>query len=276
MSDHHSHHNPFANKPAVLLLVLGVFFVVNALIAELIGVKIFAMEDSFGWKPFNWNLFGEQGSLNFTVGVILWPFVFIMTDIINEYFGVKGVRRLSYLAVIFIIYAFGIIYIAINLAPAGWWIGSSAEKGVPDMQSAYAAIFGQGMWIIAGSVIAFMVGQIVDVFVFHRIKIITGERSIWMRATGSTAISQILDSLIVLYIAFVLGPQQWSTGLWLAVATVNYVYKITAAFVLTPVLYIVHNWIDRFLGAELSEKMRREAMGLSHDAGENDSPRITG
>ena len=254
------HHNPFASKPARLLLILGVFFVANALIAEFIGVKIFALEDSFGWKPFNWNLFGETGSLNFTVGVILWPFVFIMTDIINEYFGMKGVRRLSYLAITFILYAFGIVYIAIQLAPAAFWPASATEQGVPDMQLAYAAIFGQGMWIIAGSVVAFLLGQLIDVFVFHRIKKITGERSIWMRATGSTAISQIIDSLVVLYIAFVIGPSQWSVQLWLAVATVNYCYKILAAIALTPVLYWVHAAIDRFLGPELSERMRKHAM----------------
>ena len=164
------HHNPFASKAARLLLILGVFFVTNALLAELIGVKIFALEDSFGWKPFNWNLFGEKGSLNFTVGVILWPFVFIMTDIINEYFGLKGVRRLSYLAIIFIIYAFGIIYLAIELSPAGFWPASNVDKGVPDMQNAYAVIFGQGMWIIAGSIVAFLLGQLIDVFIFHKIK----------------------------------------------------------------------------------------------------------
>jgi len=254
------HHNPFASKSARLLLVLGLFFVTNALLAELIGVKIFAMEDSFGLEPFNWNLFGEQGSLNFTVGVILWPFVFIMTDIINEYFGVKGVRRLSYLAIVFILYAFGIIYVAINLSPAGFWPSSYADKGVPDMQMAYAAIFGQGMWIIAGSIVAFLLGQLIDVFVFHKIKKVTGEKNIWLRATGSTAVSQLIDSVVVLYIAFVIGPAQWSLGLWLAVASVNYIYKLSAAVVLTPILYWVHNIIDKFLGKELSEKMRAEAM----------------
>lgn len=258
MEEHH--HNPFASKPARLLLILGVFFVVNALIAEFIGVKIFALEESFGWKPFNWNLFGESGSLNFTVGVILWPFVFIMTDIINEYFGMRGVRRLSYLAIVFILYAFGIVYVAIQLAPAAFWPGSYTDKGVPDMQLAYAAIFGQGMWIIAGSVVAFLLGQLIDVFVFHAIKKRTGERSIWLRATGSTAVSQMIDSIVVLYIAFVLGPPDWSIGLWLAVATVNYCYKMLAALLLTPLLYIIHNWIDAFLGKGLSEKMRAEAM----------------
>jgi len=260
MDQQHHAHNPFTNRPARLLLILGVFFVINAIIAEFIGVKIFALEGSLGLKPFNWNLYGVTGSLNFTVGVLLWPVVFIMTDIINEYFGRRGVRRLSYLAVICILYAFGIVFIAIRLAPADFWSGSYTDKGVPDMQLAYSAIFGQGMWIIAGSVIAFLIGQLADVVVFHRIKKMTGERAIWIRATGSTMVSQLIDSVVVLYIAFVIGPAQWSTELWLAVATVNYIYKITAAFVLMPFLYVIHNWIDRFLGAELSARMRQEAM----------------
>jgi uncharacterized integral membrane protein (TIGR00697 family) len=253
-------HNPFANKPARLLLILGIFFVVNALIAEFVGVKIFALEDSLGWEPLNWNLFGEKGSLNFTVGVLIWPFVFILTDLLNEYFGPRGVRRLSYLAVIFILYAFGIVYLAIQLSPAGFWVTSYAQEGVPDMQAAYSVIFGQGMWIIVGSLIAFLIGQVVDVLVFHRIKKATGEKKIWARATGSTAVAQLIDSVVVLYVAFVLGPAQWSIGLWLAVATVNYCYKMLAAIVLTPLLYVVHGWIDNYLGKELSEKMRVEAM----------------
>lgn len=253
------HHNPFESKSARLLLLLGVFLVTNALLAEFIGVKIFSLENTFGWELFNWNLFGQSGNLNFTVGVILWPFVFIITDIINEYFGVKGVRRLSYMAVLFILYAFGIVFIAIHLAPAAFWPTSYLNKGVPDMQAAYAAIFGQGMWIIAGSVVAFLLGQIVDVYVFHKIKRMTGEKGMWLRSQGSTLVSQLIDSVVVLYIAFVLSGQ-WSVKLWLAIAIVNYTYKIAAAIVLTPLLYIVHHWIDKFLGAELSLKMREEAM----------------
>jgi uncharacterized integral membrane protein (TIGR00697 family) len=255
MADHITTH-----KPSILFLTLGVFFVVNALVAEFIGVKIFALEPSLGWEPFNWNLFGEKGSLNFTVGVLLWPFVFIMTDIINEYFGMKGVRRLSYMAVVFILYAFVIIYLAIRLVPAEFWPASYVDQGVPDMQKAYAAIFGQGMWIIAGSVLAFLLGQLADVFFFHRIKALTGEKGLWLRATGSTAISQVFDSVVVLYVAFVLGPANWSVSLWLAVATVNYCYKLGAAIVLTPLLYVMHGIIDRYLGDEQSRELREEAM----------------
>jgi uncharacterized integral membrane protein (TIGR00697 family) len=247
------------DKSTKLFIILGGFFIANAIIAEFIGVKIFAFEGTLGLEPFNWNLFGQVGSLNFTAGVLLWPVVFIMTDVINEYFGKRGVRMLSYLAVGLISYAFLMVYAAIALAPASWWIGANSENGVPDMQVAFANIFGQGMWIIVGSLVAFLIGQLVDVLVFYRIKKMTGDKYIWLRATGSTLISQFIDSFVVLYIAFVIGPQHWEIGLFLAVGTVNYVYKFVMAIILTPGIYGAHFMIDKYLGKERAEALKREA-----------------
>jgi uncharacterized integral membrane protein (TIGR00697 family) len=247
------------DRATALFLVLGAFFVCNALIAEFIGIKIFALEATFGLQPFNWNLFGEQGSLSFTAGVLLWPVVFVMTDIINEYFGRRGVRFISFLTVGLIVYAFFFSYLAIALAPAEWWVGIASERGVPDMQSAFAVIFGQGMWTIAGSVVAFLIGQLIDVAVFHRVRRLTGERFIWLRATGSTLVSQLVDSFVVLYIAFVLGPQQWPLSLFLAVGAVNYLYKFTAAVALTPLIYVVRARIERFLGSARAAELKARA-----------------
>ncbi len=246
-------------REVFLFIVLGGFFVANALIAEFIGVKIFALEDTLGVNPFNWNLFGQSGSMNLSAGVLLWPVVFVMTDIINEYYGKRGIQLLSYLTVGLISYAFVAVYAAIALIPADWWLSSMSDSGVVDMQAAFANIFGQGMWIIVGSLIAFLLGQIIDVLVFHQIKKWTGESKVWLRATGSTLVSQFIDSFVVLYIAFVLGPQQWSISLFLAVGLVNYSYKFLMAIVLTPVIYLAHDLIDRFLGAELAEQMKLEA-----------------
>jgi queuosine precursor transporter len=242
-----------------LFVVLAAFFICNALIAEFIGVKIFALEDTLGLQPFDWQLFGQSGSLNFTAGVLLWPVVFIMTDIVNEYFGRRGVRFLSWLTVGLILYAFGFAYLAIGLVPASWWVGIQAAQGVPDMQAAFAAIFGQGMWIIMGSTIAFLIGQIVDVTVFHRVRRITGERMIWARATGSTLVSQLIDSFVVLYVAFVLGPQHWPMELFLAVGTVNYIYKFVVAIALTPLIYLGRFAIDAYLGPALSQTLKERA-----------------
>ena len=246
-----------------LFIILAGFFVANAIVAELIGIKIFALEDSLGLQPFNWNLFGQSGSLNFTVGVLVWPVVFVMTDIMNEYFGKRGVQFLSWMTVGLISYVFIIIFLAISLAPASWWPSSYTEHGVPNMQTAFAAVFGQGMWIIVASMVAFLIGQILDAITFQKIKNITGERKLWLRATGSTLISQLVDSFVVLYIAFVLGPPKWSIALFLAVGVVNYLYKVLAAIVLTPVIYLAHFVIDRFLGEELANKIKKRAQEKS-------------
>lgn len=246
-------------KETVLFTLLGGFFITNAMIAEFTGVKIFALEETLGLPPLNWTLFGHQGSLSFTAGVVLWPVVFITTDIINEYFGKRGVKFLSYMVVALISYAFLMIYAAIHLSPANWWIGMMADQNVPDMQAAYEAIFGQGLWIIIGSLVAFLIGQILDVTVYQAVRKRTGEKMIWLRATGSTLFSQLIDSFVVLYIAFVLGPQQWPLTLMLAVGVVNYAYKCVAAIVLTPVIYAAHAGIDRYLGRKLAQTLKDSA-----------------
>lgn len=255
------------SRPARLFIVLTALFVTNAMIAEFVGVKIFALEDTLGLPPFDWRLFGQSGSLSFTAGVMLWPIVFIMTDVINEYFGVRGVRFISWLAVAFISYAFLFAYLAINLAPAGWWVTVGSERGVPDMQAAFASIFGQGLWTIGGSITAFMIGQLIDVVIFHRILQMTGEKFVWLRATASTAVSQLVDSFVVLYIAFVLGPQHWPMGLFLAVGTVNYCYKMLMAVALIPLLYIGRRLIHGYLGAETAERLRAHAAGADDGDG---------
>jgi uncharacterized integral membrane protein (TIGR00697 family) len=257
-----------SHKPVRLFLVLGGFFIANALLAEIIGVKIFSLEKTLGFAPLHLKIFSNDLSFNLTAGVLLWPVVFIMTDIINEYYGMKGVRFLSFLAAGLIAFAFIVFYGAMNLAPADFFVTSKQGSGVPDMEKAYRSVLGQGSFIIIGSLTAFLLGQLIDVFIFHKIKKKTGGRKIWLRATGSTLISQFIDSFVVLFIAFYVGSRVNQTGsdfiwpleLFLAVGVVNYMYKFTIAIVLTPVIYLGHHLIDTYLGKELAEEMKRHAM----------------
>ncbi|RZZ86735.1 queuosine precursor transporter [Pseudoxanthomonas winnipegensis] len=242
-----------------LFIGLAAFLCVNAVLAEFIGVKIFALEDTLGIAPLQWNLFGQTGSLSFTVGTLLWPFVFVLTDTINEFFGTRGVRFVSWVAVALIVYGFLFAYAAIQVAPAGWWVSAAQSQGVPDYQAAFAAIFGQGLWSIGGSIVAFLLGQVIDVAVFHHIRRRTGEKYVWLRATGSTAVSQLVDSFVVLYIAFVLGPQHWPMSRFLAISTVNYGYKMLAAVAMIPLLYLMRHAIRAYLGHALEERLRLEA-----------------
>jgi uncharacterized integral membrane protein (TIGR00697 family) len=187
-----------------------------------------------------------------------------MTDIINEYYGRRGVRFLSYLAAGLISYAFLMVYLAILVSPNDWWafesgISDQASSSIQNMDVAFRKIFGQGLWIIIGSLVAFLVGQIVDVMVFHKIKEKTGEKKIWLRATGSTLVSQFIDSYIVLVIAFYIGSD-WDIIRVLAIGTVNYIYKFAVAIGVTPVIYLGHYLIDKYLGKELAENMKSLAV----------------
>ncbi len=259
------------DKKQKLFLVLGAFFLCNALIAEFIGVKIFSAEATFGLRPFEIPVFGQSYSFNMTAGVLLWPVVFVFTDIINEYFGKKGVRFFSWLTAGLIAYAYLMVLLAMKTESADFWKIKETAEGPLNMDLAFNAIFGQGLWIIIGSLLAFLFGQLVDVFVFHALKKKTGEGSIWLRATGSTLVSQLFDSFFVLFIAFYVGNRvnadllqdntlnPWSMELVLSICWVNYIYKASMAVLMTPILYGVHYLIDRYLGPELAESMKREA-----------------
>ncbi len=261
-------HTILKDKSTRLFLVLAGFFVANALIAEIIGVKIFSLERTLGFEPLQLNVLGNSLSFNLTAGVLLWPVVFILTDIINEYYGQKGVRFLSWLTAGLIAFAFILFTGAIWLSPADFFVSGKQGSGVPNMQLAYQSVLGQGSFIIIGSLTAFLVGQLVDVIIFHRIKKWTGEKYIWLRATGSTLVSQFLDSFVVLFIAFYLGTrisQQggdfvWPFSLFLAVGLVNYLYKFSVALLMTPVIYLVHTLIEEYLGKDKAAAMKKAAM----------------
>lgn len=253
--------NLLKDRPTKLFVIFCSFFVANALIAECIGGKIFSLERLLGLPVHTFTIFGYPGlSFNLTCGVLLWPLEFVLTDVVNEYFGPKAVRRISYIAVALISYAFLMFYIAIKVPAADWWLGSSTQDGVPNMQDAFGSIFGQGMWIIFASIMAFLVSQIVDVTVFHRIKRATGEKHVWLRATGSTIISQFVDSFIVLFIAFKIG-KDWSWQQVLAICVVNYTYKFIMAIALTPLIYFLEGRVEKYLGKETTERMKKAAMG---------------
>lgn len=248
------------DRPTKIFIGFTAFFAANALIAEAIGMKLFSLEGVFGLDPVNFTLFGQSGmAFTLTCGVILWPLEFVITDIINEYYGPKAVKRISITAVILITYAFLMYFIAIKLPPAQVWLGSSQEQGVENIQNSFSAIFGQNMRIIVGSLVAFLVGQYVDVRIFHKIKKVTGDKHLWLRATGSTLVSQLVDSYIVLFIAFI-GLFSWQ--LILAIGIMNYLYKSFMAIALTPVIYIVEKKIEKYVGHEKAAQMKRTAMGL--------------
>ena len=221
------------SKKDLVYLILAGLFVCNAILGEVLGGKLF-----------------QVGPYVISMGVIPWPIVFVTSDLINEYFGKTGVKKLTFLTVGLILYAFLIIFIAIEIPAA-------SVSPVQDRE--FSIVYGQSLWIIVGSVIAFVVGQLVDVLVFWLFRERTGARHLWLRATGSTAVSQLIDTWIVLGIAFWL-PGTLSTSDFLNLAFTNYTYKFVIAVALTPLIYIAHHAIDNYLGKKESDKLIQQAV----------------
>ncbi len=251
--------NTLEQKRNKLFIVLAGIFITNALLAEMIGVKIFSAESTLGLPAANLSILGFTMDFNLTAGAVIWPLVFITTDLINEYFGKPGVKRISYFTALLIAYAFIVIFITMRLAPADFWIDTNSKDPAGNafnIDFAFNKIFGQGQRIIIGSLAAFLLGQLVDVFVFQRLRRVTGSKKLWLRATGSTLVSQFIDSFVVLFIAFY---GVFTNGQIVAIGITNYIYKFLIAIALTPVIYFGHGLIDRYLGKEHAEKISSEA-----------------
>jgi queuosine precursor transporter len=212
------------NRKDVVFLVLAGFFVTNAIVAELIGGKLVQF---FG-------LFTQS------IGIILWPIIFLLTDLINEYFGKDGVKKLTYITMGLISFTFILLTIAIK-------IPATSFSPVPN--DVFETVFGQSQWIIVGSITAFLVSQLVDVYIFWFFKSITGDKHIWLRATGSTVVSQLVDTFIVQFIAFVL-PGKWTYSEFLVNASWGYSFKLIIAIALIPLIYLGHYVIGKYIRKE--------------------------
>jgi uncharacterized integral membrane protein (TIGR00697 family) len=223
----------------IVYLALAGFFVTNAILGEVTGGKLFTF-----------------GVFTLSIGVIPWPVVFIATDLINEYFGREGVKRLTLMTIALIVYAFVVLFLAMQVPAA-------AFSPVTDAQ--FKAVFGQSLWIIVGSVTAFALSQLVDVGVFWLVRHRTGGRFLWMRATGSTVVSQLIDSIVIIGIAFWL-PGKVKTSEFLQVAASNYSFKLLIALGTTPLLYAGHAAIDRFLGIEEAHQLIKQSAKASEEA----------
>jgi hypothetical protein len=238
----------FSRKQKLFIFLFGVFLT-NAIIAEIIGVKIVSIEKTLGFEPLQMMTFwGDKWDLNQTAGALNWPLVFITSDIINDYFGKSGVKFISYTTAFFIAFAFLIIYTATLLVPADFWI--EVNKGI-NINEAFSRIFRQGLGIITGSLTAFLISQIIDATVFEKIKKTTGNKHIWLRATGSTLISQLIDSFLVIGIAFY-AFGNWTISQWMNVSLNNYFYKFFVAILFTPMLYLAHYGIEKYLKKDKS------------------------
>lgn len=225
----------FSSKRNLVYIILAGLFITNAIVAELIGAKLIHI-----------------GIFVMSIGIIPWPVVFLTTDLINEYYGRSGVKKLSLITAGLISYAFIILFFAIHVPAA---VGISKTE-VTDGQ--FTAVFGQSMWIIAGSIVAFVISQLVDVSIFWLLRDKTGGKMIWLRSTGSTIVSQLIDTFIVGAIGFWL-PGKVDTATFINMSITGYTFKLIIAIILTPLIYVGHSAIEKYLGDEESHTVIKRA-----------------
>lgn len=233
---------PFSTKKNKVLYVFFGFFVANAVIAELISVKLFDFGEVIGL---------EKNTYIMALGLLPWPIVFLATDALNEFYGKKIVRQLSIITSILLLYVFLIIYFVDSLQA---WDHSDILKTDPNLipgvnNTQFHTAYAQSGYLIFGSVIAFLVGQFVDITFFSLFKRITKGKFIWLRATGSTIISQLIDTILVIGIGFYL-PGFVSGDVYFNMVLTGYFIKLIFAISLTPLIYGVHFLMRKYLKLE--------------------------
>jgi uncharacterized integral membrane protein (TIGR00697 family) len=232
------------SRPQKLFVVCTAIFITALVIAEATSTKFFTAFT----LPSPFHLFGMTfREVVMTTGVLAFPVTFIITDLMNEYFGKKGIRFVTLVGMVMIGFEFLLLQAAIAVPVASI---------SPVSQEAFEAVFGTTGRIILGSLTAYLLGQLADITLFHWLRGLTQGRFLWLRATGSTFGSQFIDTFVVLTIAF---AGQLAFQQILAITLFNYGYKLLIAIAITPLIYLAHWAMDAYLGKELAHQLTAKA-----------------
>jgi uncharacterized integral membrane protein (TIGR00697 family) len=205
-------------KDRVFVLLTAIF--VAALIAgDFIGGKFF----SFAGR-------------SFSAGIIPFPLTFVLTDVVNEFYGKDGARRLTFAGLAAAIFVWGMINLALLLP---------TRSDSPISDHVFRSAFGTSARLYLASLTAYVIGQLLDISIFQGLRRATGERWLWLRSTGSTVLSQAIDSLAVSFV-FLVGMRPLS--FIFTNAANNNVGKLAMALLLTPLIYLGHAVLHRYLG----------------------------
>lgn len=196
-------------------------FVVVLLISNLVGQKICAI------GPFR--ISGAQ---------LLFPITYIFGDVFTEVYGYSGARRAIWMGFLAsaVMAAFGMLVIALPPAP-GW-----------PHQGAFEVVFGFVPRMVVASLIAYWAGEFTNSFVMAKMKVWSQGKHLWMRTIGSTAAGQIVDSVLVMTIAFA-GKESWATIGNLIVS--GYLGKVLYEAAMTPATYLAVNGLKKAEGVDV-------------------------
>lgn len=157
-------------------------------------------------------------------GAILFPVSYILGDIVTEIFGFKNAKKVIWTAFAMNLIAVLALFIVQILPPGPGW----------GNQVAFETIIGFMPRIVAGSLIAFVAGQILNAYVFVKIKEITKGKRLWQRAIGSSLVGDLVDTVLFTTIAFI---GTISTPQFIGLLIIAYISKIIGETVLLPVTY---------------------------------------
>lgn len=231
--------HPFTTAQKVYLW-LAAIFIASLLIADIVGIKLFRIE-----LPFP--IFGFH-AIEHTCGMLTFPITFLLTDLINEYYGARAARRLTYLGLAAAVF----VFVIMNIAQAMPYLDAPFNV----RKDQFDAVFGSAKVMYIASLSAYLAGQLSDIAVFGFIKRLTGQRLVWLRATGSTLVSQFIDSFIVTYLAFSLGRQLFADpasppaplSAIPSIAITGYALKFAIAIGITPLVYLGRTLMRRYFG----------------------------
>ncbi len=214
-----------------LFLALSALFVTSLVVGDIIGGKLMGVP-----------LFGATHFLS--VGFIPFPITFLLTDLLNEFYGKQAARTVTWVGFGMAVFTLVVLTVAVAVP---WHPETLTPEWKGLTPAPYDAVFASGRQILVASMTAYVVAQLIDIAVFTRIKALTRGRFLWLRATGSTVISQLVDTVIIQSLV-------WSGNLSIPKLTnlviASWVGKVLIALLLTPLIYAGHAIVERVLKIE--------------------------
>jgi queuosine precursor transporter len=214
-----------------LYVFLATSFVTALVVGDIIAVKVTEVTIAGVVFPF-------------TAGLLPFPVTFLLTDLLNEFYGKQAARQVTWFGLVMAIFTIAFVTIGIQLP----WAAMTLEDGWGGVRaSEFDKVMGGSVRIYVASLTAYMIAQFTDIAVFNLLKRLTKNKALWLRATGSTVVAQIIDTIIVNVIAWG-GTMRTSELVRLMIF--SYVVKLLIAIALTPAIYLGHTIVERWLGIE--------------------------
>ncbi len=221
---------------------LTALFCVVLVLTNIVGVKLFEVfpDGRPAWMP-------GSGPLALTTGILTYPLTFLATDLTAEVWGRRKAEIMVWFGFGMSVLMLGIVHIAKELPPASIW--SSETLGPKELQSAFEVTFQYPATLLFASMSAYLIAQLFDVRLYHFWWRVTKGRHMWIRNNGSTAISQLVDTIVVNSIFLPLAfDMPWSAVMEVIVAV--YACKLLLAALDTPLIYLGRGMLRKFLKLE--------------------------